>query len=531
MTKLPEIISFALVLALPLTLIVSSVVLVLFRHSLLREMGRLPPPLANRAVSAATVAPEWRAALTGGPGDGLQPTPFAPLLSYRQLRSQEIRFWGALLLLWLLIGLSAAVPYLLLTGLPLSPLRIMGFGMALASVGWMALGLIARLPWRRAVGWILACVLLPGLVIWFSFKDQSAAAAGQLLASLLFLQGIPLIALIILIGVPALRATAPLLYPPVLLVTLLALVGQGGLVALDALGISPHLLRLLPSADALFLICHLLPVVAGVWLVHAASRRIARSYRHRHFSDLSYTLGASCLVVLLFAVIPSWSANGGALLYLSPLLAWLWIPIVFTAITPRLLRPPPAPPPTLLVLRLFRRPGPVGWLFDQVVQRWRFLGPVLLISAADLALRTLDADELTDFIDGHLAQRFIASPADLRLQIGAGADDPDHDGRYRVHDLCCYDSSWQGVLEALLQRSQLVLMDLRGFQANNLGCLHELVRLAASPGLSKVVLLVDRYTDRATADGALADAPPIVWVDEQHSRHQTMEALLQSLCS
>lgn len=156
---------------------------------------------------------------------------------------------------------------------------------------------------------------------------------------------------------------------------------------------------------------------------------------------------------------------------------------------------------------------------------------MLLISAADLALRTLDADELTDFIDGNLAQRFIATPADLQRQIGAGADDPDHDGRYRVHDLCCYDSSWQGVLEALLLRSQLVLMDLRGFQANNLGCLHELVRLAASSSLSKVVLLVDRNTDRATADAALADAPPIVWVDERQSRHQTMKALLQSLCS
>ena len=531
MTKLPEIIFFALILALPLTLIVSSVVLMLYRRSLLRGMGRLPSPSA-KAMPAAAVDPEWRAALMGGvPDEALQHAPFAPLRSYRQLRSREIRFWGALWLLWLLIGLSAAVPYLLLTGLPLSPLRFLATGMALASPGWMALGLIARLPWRRGVGWILACVLLPGLVSWFSFKDQSAAAAGLLVEWFLIVQGIPLTALTLLIGVPALRATAPLLYPPVLLVTLLALVGQGALVGLNAQGASPHLLRLLPNSDALLLIGHLLPVVAGLWLVHAASRRIARSYRHRMLSDLSYTLGASALVVLLFAVIPSWSVNSGALRYLTPLLAWLWIPIVFTVITPRLLLPPPAPAPTLLVLRLFRRPGPVGWLFDQVVQRWRFLGPVLLISAADLALRTLDADELTDFIDGHLAQRFIATPADLRHQIGTGADDPDHDGRYRVNDLCCYDSSWQGVLEALLQRSQLVLMDLRGFQANNLGCLHELVRLAASPGLSKVVLLVDRNTDRATADAALADAPPIAWVDERHSRHKTMEALLQALCS
>ncbi len=254
MTQLPVIIVFALVLAIPLTLIVSSVVLVLYRRALLLGMGRLPPPSA-KAMPAAAVAPEWRAALTGVPGDALQPTPFAPMPSYRQLRSRESRFWGALSLLWLLIGLSGAVPYLLLNGQPLSPLRILGVGMAWASLGWMALGLIARLPWRRGVGLILACVLIPGLVIWFSFKDQSAAAAGQLVAWLLPLQGIPLTALILLMGVPALRATAPLLYPPVLLITLLAMVGQGALVALNALGASPHLLRLLPTADDLISGC------------------------------------------------------------------------------------------------------------------------------------------------------------------------------------------------------------------------------------------------------------------------------------
>ena len=145
MTKLPEIIFFALLLALPLTLIVSSVVLVLYRRSLLRGMGRLPAPSAQ-AVPAAAVDPEWPAALMGVPEDALQRAPFAPLTSYRQLRSREIRFWRALGLLWLLIGLSAAVPYLLLTGLPLSPLRILAIGMALASPGWMALALIARLP-------------------------------------------------------------------------------------------------------------------------------------------------------------------------------------------------------------------------------------------------------------------------------------------------------------------------------------------------------------------------------------------------
>jgi hypothetical protein len=145
-------------------------------------------------------------------------------------------------------------------------------------------------------------------------------------------------------------------------------------------------------------------------------------------------------------------------------------------------------------------------------------------------MRTLDADELTGFIDGRLGERFVDTAADLQRQIGAEATCIDHDGRYRVHDLCCTDSSWQGTLEALLQCSQLVLMDLRGFQAANLGCLHELGRLAATPALRRVVLLVDRSTDRVTAATAFDGGPPVCRVEERRHRHPTMEALLSALC-
>jgi hypothetical protein len=530
MTTLPDILFFALLLALPLTLIISSVVLLLYRRSLLRWMGRHPAPSDPEATGSFTADPAWHQALQPPAAASATATDSpAPYPNRQELQRRERRFWGLQALLWLLIGISAAVPYLLVNGLSLTPLRALALGVAWASPGWMALGLIARLPAWRALALILGFVLLPSLILWLSLRDPSTTATSQLVLWLLPLQGFPLLALSLLVGIPALRACAPLLYPGVLLVTLLALAGQAALAALPD-EVTKGLLLLVPNHSVVLLLAHLLPALAGLWLVHGVSRRISHAYRLHQVSDLCYTLAISTLVVLLFAVIPSWSASHGAVMALSPLLAWLWLPLTFKLVAPKLLQQPLAPAPTLLVLRLFRRPGPVGWLFDQVVHRWCFLGPVLLISAADLALRTLDADELTDFIDGRLGDRFVASPADLRRQIAPGPERPDHDGRYRVHDLCCYDSSWQGVLEALLRRSQLVLMDLRGFQPSNRGCLHELSRLAATPSLKRVVLLVDQHTDRTTAEAALAGGPPLRWVEERSRRHPTMEAVLKALC-
>lgn len=73
-----------------------------------------------------------------------------------------------------------------------------------------------------------------------------------------------------------------------------------------------------------------------------------------------------------------------------------------------------------------------------------------------------------------------------------------------MQEFCCYDSSWQTVLEQLPQRSQVVLMDLGGFGPSHGGCLYELGRLGASAHLRRVVLLADASTVRATAGDTFA---------------------------
>jgi hypothetical protein len=515
---LPAMVVFALLLALPLTLLLSWGVLGLYQRALLRWMRRNPPP--------ALAAP-------GTPTPAPPPPPLAaPLPPLALLHQRERRHWLVLALLWLLIGLSAALLFQPAHGIGFSPFKLLAIGLVWAAPGWLQLALMARLPWQRGLGLVLAgfaglFVLILPLMI-----DTSGASLLQLIRWLLVAGLLPLAALTLLIGIPSLRASAPLLYGPVAGLTLLATLGQPLLMGAFAAGLQRWPLPLGAGVLALPVLALLPPLLAGALPLHALSRAIAAAYRRGWLSDHSFSLAAGALLVLLFAVLPGWEGTGAA--GLLPLLAWLWVPLAIVWLLPRLSQAPAAPGTPLLVLRLFRRPGPVGWLFDQVVQRWRFVGPVLLITASDLAGRTLDADELVQFLDGRLGERFIAATDPLPPPVAA----PDRDGRFRVQEFCCYDSSWQMVLEQLLQRSQVVLMDLRGFGPAHRGCLHELGRLGASAHLQRVVLLADASTDRASAAEAFAagsaglpagQAPPLQWVEERRRRHPTMEAVLAAL--
>jgi hypothetical protein len=139
----------------------------------------------------------------------------------------------------------------------------------------------------------------------------------------------------------------------------------------------------------------------------------------------------------------------------------------------------------------------------------------VLIAGTDLADRTLDAADIFTFIDGGLAQRFIRTPAEVAPRLAAFDLAADAEGRYRINECYCHDTTWQEALAALVHRSDVVLMDLRGFQAHNAGCRHELAVLAGAPRIARVVVLTDAQTDRPAATLAAAGAPAerFVWLD------------------
>jgi hypothetical protein len=207
----------------------------------------------------------------------------------------------------------------------------------------------------------------------------------------------------------------------------------------------------------------------------------------------------------------------------------LWIPMVMWPAAKW--RPRSERPPTLLVLRVFQQDAQARSLFDHVVERWRLSGNTVMIAGTDLADRTLDADDIFQFLDGKLAQRFIVSPADVARRIDAFDMSADIDGRYRVNECYCHDTTWQDALQALVRYSDVVLMDLRGFQAHNAGCRYELATLARASRKLRVVVLTDGRTDRTVAQEAVAPGwqDRFTWIEVSHFNASRLREVLAHL--
>jgi nucleoside 2-deoxyribosyltransferase len=111
---------------------------------------------------------------------------------------------------------------------------------------------------------------------------------------------------------------------------------------------------------------------------------------------------------------------------------------------------------------------------------------------------------------------------------------PDLDGRYRVNECYCHDTTWQDALHALVRQSDVVLMDLRGFQAHNAGCSYELGTLAKAAQALRVVVLADGQTDSTAAAQAIGHSPPerFVWLDatmvDARKRREVLASLFKT---
>ena len=511
-----------LLVALPLTLALSALIAWRYRAAV-RQLMRLAPspsdsdsPVAPMPEPAAMAAmPPWRQVRLPG-----------------SLRQRQRRLELALALGSVLIGTTGAWLYLLVHQQEfggITPMRLLLLGLVWCTPGLVLQAVILRWSLQRQLpvllGWGTALVLLLALNSGGFRADSLAFVLMHLLPAVLVLG--------LLFGVPGLRAIAPYLFPVVAPLCLAVIAAFNALAALVEQGSAS--IRFVVSLTGAVGLILLVALVALLWAslpAHRIAQWLGRLYRRQAFSDLSYLFGASWLLVLTLELLPGINAASADPAPLLPLLAWLWIPVLFCWL-PRLLPPPPpgARPPRLLVLRVFRRGGPMAWLFDHVVQRWRLYGPVLLITAADLASRTLEPHELVAFVEGRLQERYIGSAEQLHSQLAQAQGQPDHDGRWRVHEFCCYANSWKPTLDALLSRSDAVLMDLRGFSSRNAGCRHELQRIGRSRHLGSALLLVDRHTDRVAANQALGDQPAaaITWHPAEQRRIATSAVVLSSL--
>lgn len=101
---------------------------------------------------------------------------------------------------------------------------------------------------------------------------------------------------------------------------------------------------------------------------------------------------------------------------------------------------------------------------------------------------------------------FIDSTSALEHRLTVMDETRDRDGRFRVNDFFCYDTTWKAVLVRLAGDCEVVLMDLRGFTSSNAGCIFEIGALMNSVPLERVVFVIDHTTDEPLLERILRDA-------------------------
>jgi hypothetical protein len=509
----------ALILGVVLAAIASWVVSGLYRRRMLVLMRQAPAP----AAAAIPAAPPDAAARPVVPAD--RPD---VLLDSAAQRAAMWRYTVAITGIGLLIGLTHAVLALFfIYGKELlSPGRAITLGLVYAWPVALTWGLMRRWSWPRT--WAAVAVYLLVVLVIVRLRSVETQPLADTVSWLAGLVLIP-VAVTLLIGASGrIRAIAPYLLPLFLLLA----AGTVGVQLWLVQGIDDPPRWVLSLAAAIgawpaIVAIGLLPWVVLAWPAWAAAKWLARAYRAKRFSDLWYLMAAYWAVVLMASALPSLQGSGPVALV--ELLPWLWLPLGLLALRGWLA--PRVPPPTLLVLRVFQQDASVQALFDRVVERWRLVGNTVLIAGTDLLSRTLDPDDVFAFLNGRLAQRFIGSDAQLAERLRELDLQPDPDGRYRVNECYCFDSTWQQALAALMQRANVVLMDLRGFQSHNRGCRHELAVLAHSPHLQHVVLLADTRTDRDTAAAEVSGAPAgrFIWVDAQRLDRRRVQEIVAGL--
>ena len=252
---------------------------------------------------------------------------------------------------------------------------------------------------------------------------------------------------------------------------------------------------------ALFMLL-ILPIGGLAWWL---LRALAAAFEWKRFSDVQLMVDCWWLIV---------SAEETAVLS-SELGLWA-IPVGVAAfvayrltVTLGLRGRGPAPAAAgrrLLFLRVFGYRARTEAMLDKVAQRWRFDGPVQLVAGIDVAARTVDPGDFLAFVGGRLADRYVVGPESLRARLATLDVAPDPDGRFRINEFYCHGDTWQPTVQALLDTSDRVLMDVRSLSERNQGCRYELEQLVWRLPSDALVLVVDQGTDAGRLGAILDDA-------------------------
>lgn len=255
--------------------------------------------------------------------------------------------------------------------------------------------------------------------------------------------------------------------------------------------ISPLALAPIISATLLILSGVLIMGIFGIFLL----AWIKRQYQHKRINDQSLLIDAIWLVFAFYQPIrlifenPWWILSG-----LVAFLVFKTITKVGFSITKE--KATPAKIPQLLFLRVFSLGVKSQKIYNAITKFWRYTGNVLFITGPDLITSTVEPHDFLDFLSKKLSQRFIDSEKALNQQTRNIDTIPDIDNMYRIHDFFCYDNTWKMALSRLTKESEVIVMDLRSFSAQNAGCTFEINELINLVHLEQIIFIIDKTTDK-----------------------------------
>jgi len=135
-------------------------------------------------------------------------------------------------------------------------------------------------------------------------------------------------------------------------------------------------------------------------------------------------------------------------------------------------------------------------LFRKLVSAWTEFGPIYALSGPDIFLKTMDSKTFIAYLHDDLQSAFISTPEEVRESLEKLEDKSTIDGRYRIEEFRCMGRVWQGVFEALLERCDAAILDLRGFEKSHGGTAFELFTVVKGSHQAKVMFVADETTNK-----------------------------------
>lgn len=148
---------------------------------------------------------------------------------------------------------------------------------------------------------------------------------------------------------------------------------------------------------------------------------------------------------------------------------------------------------TLLYLRVFGGERQNRFMYRFVLPMWRGIGTAASVAGPDVTDRQPSASRALNTLFGNVRHQFIAHSTDVWLETLAAMSQRTLD--YGITELHCFANTWKNVVISMLKQGTVVLMDLRGLSAKNIGCSYEIGVLHDYVPLCTVVFLVDNTTD------------------------------------